>query len=247
MTDPGGDDPSDGAQVKINFQPAGAPTPAGWTAETGAAYSNERGFGWLDAANLQPVDRTAATRYRTAALGGIAYPTDERLKTYAFIDNSTQPAYTNGVWEYEVPNGEYEVALSVGDANYLDSTHGVQVEGQPVIASFVPTASTPFQTGVRDVTVTDGRISVTNSGENTKINWISITGDGLEPPAPTTSAKISFRPAAAAVPAGWTADTGAAYNATAGYGWLVDGAPFDRSSMTRNRTAAVVGHHLPDR
>ncbi|WP_159449261.1 PA14 domain-containing protein [Demequina sp. NBRC 110051] len=252
VTDPGGDDPSDGAQVKVNFQPASAPVPDGWTAETGGAFSSERGFGWVNAANDQPVDRTVATRYRTGALSGIAYPSDERLKTYSFLDNVTQPAYTDGYWEYEVPNGTYEIAVSVGDANYLDSTHRVYVEGQPIINGFVPTTTTPFQTGVRTVEVTDGRLTVStdytdvvdNATEgNTKINWVSIKGDALEPSEPTTTAQVTFRPSTATVPAGWSADTGAAYNDTTGYGWLVDGAPFDRSSMTRLR-ATPTGNPL---
>ncbi|KAA9083798.1 malectin domain-containing carbohydrate-binding protein, partial [Microbacterium radiodurans] len=234
---PGGDDPSDGAQVKVRFQPAAAPLSEGWTAETGGAFSAQRGYGWIDAATGQPVDRTVATRYRTAPVAGIAYPTDERLKTYSFLDNSTQPTYTSGSWEYAVPNGTYEVGVSVGDANYVDSTHGVLVEGQPIINGFVPTGTTPFQTGKRTVTVTDGRITISNSGTNTKVNWVSITGDGLVPTDPTSVARYSFRPATAPVPAGWTADTGAAYNAAVGAGWIVGGVPTDRSSMTRLRTA----------
>ena len=236
-TNPGGDDPSDGAQVKVRFQPAAAPLSDGWTAETGAAFSTQRGYGWLNAATDQPVDRTVATRHRTAPVAGIAYPTDERLKTYAFLDNSTQPTYTTGYWEYVVPNGTYEVGVSVGDANYIDSTHGVLVEGQPIINGFVPTGATPFQTGVRTVAVTDGRLTISNSGTNTKVNWVSIKGDALTPTDPTALARYSFRPATAPVPAGWTADTGTAYNAVAGHGWLVDGIPTDRSAMTRVRTA----------
>ncbi|MCR2824566.1 malectin domain-containing carbohydrate-binding protein [Microbacterium sp. zg.Y909] len=236
-TNPGGDDPSDGAQVKVRFQPESAPLLDGWTAETGTAFSTQRGYGWFNAATDQPVDRPAATRYRTAPLVGVAYPTDERLKTFGFLDNSTQPTYTNGYWEYVLPNGTYEVGVSVGDANYIDSTHGVLVEGQPVINGFVPTAATPFQTGVRTVTVTDGRLTISNSGTNTKVNWVSIKGDGLTPTDPTSVARYSFRPASAPVPSGWTADTGTAYSTIAGHGWLVDGIPADRSDMTRLRTS----------
>jgi fibronectin type 3 domain-containing protein len=246
IVDPGGDDPSDGAQVKVTFQPSGTPVPAGWTAETGGAFSEARGFGWLDAATSQPVDRTIATRYRTAPLGGIAFPSDPRQLGLAFLDNATQPTYTSGVWEYAVPNGEYEVGVSVGDANYIDSTHGVQVEGQPIIASFVPTASTPFQLGVRDVTVTDGRLTITNSGTNTKINWLSIKGDGLEPGGPVVPlAKIDFRPGGTTVPSGWTADTGSAYSDAQGFGWLVGGVPTDRGIMTRNRLTPTAGIAYP--
>ena len=239
-----GDDPTDGAEVKVHFQPAGAPTPAGWTPETGLAYSSARGYGWLDADTGQPVDRTVATRYRDAAVSGIAYPEDPLLKSFAFLDTETQASYTNGVWEYEVPNGNYEIAVSVGDANYIDSTHGVTAEGQPVIASFVPTGTTPFQTGVRDVTVTDGKVTIANSGANTKINWVSIKGDGLDEPAQPQT-KINFQPDTVTVPSGWLADTGKAYAATPGYGWLVDGQPADRSGSTRNRTSAMSGIAYP--
>ncbi|WP_354500164.1 malectin domain-containing carbohydrate-binding protein [Mycetocola sp. 2940] len=244
VEDTGGDDPTDGAQVKVAFQPAAATTPAGWTAETGSAYSDARGFGWLNAANGQPVDRTVATRTRTAPMSGIAYPSDPLLKSFAFLDNESQPTYTDGIWEYKVPNGTYQVAVSVGDANYIDSTHGVSVEGQPAIANFLPTETTPFQTGVRDVTVTDGKVSIANTGTNTKINWVSIKGEGLDAPAQPQT-KINFQPSTTTVPSGWLADTGAAYAATPGYGWLVNGQPADRSANTRHRTAATAGITYP--
>ncbi|WP_236683086.1 malectin domain-containing carbohydrate-binding protein [Demequina globuliformis] len=243
-----GSDPSDGAQVKINFQPATAPVPDGWTAEIGEAFSTERGFGWMDEATDEPVARIAATRYRAGALSGIAYPSDERLKTYAFLDNSTQPDYTSGYWEYLVPNGTYQVALSVGDANYIDSTHSVTVEGQPVINGFVPTEQTPFQTGIRTVTVTDGRLTVANSGDNSKINWISIKGDGLDGgPTEEAQVKVNFQPAAAPVPDGWTAETGLAFTSDRGFGWFnaANDQAVERSIATRYRTAPLSGIAYP--
>ncbi|WP_348525649.1 malectin domain-containing carbohydrate-binding protein [Litorihabitans aurantiacus] len=245
VPDPGGDDPSDGAQVRMTFQPAGTPVPQGWSAETGGAFSADRGYGWMNEATSLPVARPDATRYRTAPTGGITFPAAAQQQGFAFLDNATQPAYTSGFWEYAVPNGTYEVAVSVGDANYLDSTHGVRVEGQPVITAFVPTATTPQQVGVRTVTVTDGRVTVRNGGTNTKLNWVSIKGDGLAPTTPSTSLGYSFRPAGAPVPTGWTADTGASFSAASGHGWLVAGTPTDRSGQTRLRTAATAGITYP--
>ncbi|MGO4692097.1 PA14 domain-containing protein [Glaciibacter sp. 2TAF33] len=242
---PVNDDPTDGAQVKVNFQTTAAPTPAGWTAETGTAYSAARGYGWLNAATGQPADRSAATRLRTAPTSGIAFPADPLLQSFAFLDNASQPTYTNGTWEYDVPNGVYSVAVSVGDAGFIDSTHGVSAEGQPVVAGFVPTGTTPFQTGVRTVTVSDGKLTITNNGTNTKINWVSIKGDGLDGPPAQPQTKINFQPAASAVPSGWQADTGQAFSAAKGYGWLIDGVPADRSVATRDRTTAASGIAFP--
>uniref|UniRef100_UPI0011B06C26 malectin domain-containing carbohydrate-binding protein n=1 Tax=Cryobacterium sp. Y82 TaxID=2045017 RepID=UPI0011B06C26 len=177
------DDPTDGAQVKIAFQSASGTAPSGWTQETGKAFDTARGYGWLNAETGEPIDRTVATRTRAAAVSGITFPTADLLKSFAFLDNETQPTYTNGIWEYAVPNGTYQVAVSAGDANYLDSTHGLHVEGQPIIASFTPTGTTPFQTGVRTVTVNDGKLTLSNNGTNTKVNWLSITGKTLGSPS----------------------------------------------------------------
>ncbi|WP_460787086.1 malectin domain-containing carbohydrate-binding protein [Microbacterium insulae] len=243
--DPGGDDPSDGAQVKVTFQTTGTTVPTGWTADTGAAFSSAAGFGWLNEATGQPVDRSNAARYRTTAGAGIAFPTDPRQQGFTIVDNSTVTTLTDGVWEYAVPNGTYEVAASVGDAQFIDSVHRVLAEGQPVINGFVPTAQTPFQVGVRTVTVTDGRLSISSDGTNTKLNWISIKGDGLGPVTPTVTAQIDFRPSGTTAPVGWVADNGFAYDAARGFGWYVDGAPFDRSNMTRNRTAPANGISYP--
>ncbi|WP_247828490.1 PA14 domain-containing protein [Arthrobacter antioxidans] len=237
-----GDDPTDGAQVKVNFQTPAAPTPAGWTADTGMAFDAERKFGWL--VDGAPTDRSSAARYRTTATPGINYPSDPLLQTTNLMGPASN--VSTGVWEYELPNGTYKVALSVGDSGFLDSTHGVAVEGQPLVNSFVPTGATPFQTGTRDVAVADGKLTVTSTGTNSKINWISIKGDGLDgPPAETTLVKYNFQTEAAPTPAGWIKDYGLGYSAGAGFGWLVGGEPADRVLSGRYRTAAASGITYP--
>ncbi|NKX50482.1 hypothetical protein HER39_07860, partial [Arthrobacter deserti] len=236
-----GDDPTEGAQVKVNFQPATAPTPAGWSRDTGLPYSAQAGSGWL--VNGTPTDRTGATRYRQTPTQGINYPAgDPLLQTY--IHMGPAPGFSSGTWEYDLPNGTYTVAVSAGVPAYLDSTHGIAAEGQPLIASFVPTGATPFQTGYRDVNVTDGKLTLSSTGTNTKINWVSIKGSGLDQvPDSTPAAKYNFQPAEAATPAGWTADSGGAFDAD-GYGWLVGGLPADRLGAA-NRTRAMNGITYP--
>ncbi|WP_454085363.1 PA14 domain-containing protein [Georgenia sp. Marseille-Q6866] len=235
--DEGPDDPGDGAAVKVNFQTAGAPTPSGWTADTGAAFDAEAGFGWL--VGTSPADRSDSMRYRTGPTSGVTFINDPLLQTFTILDNNQVTSLTNGTWEYEVPNGTYEVAAAVGDSGYTDSTHTVLAEGQPVITGFVPTNTNPHQTGVRTVEVTDGRLTITSGGHNTKLAWVTIDGEGLggEEPTPTETVQVAFAPATAPTTPGWTVEAGEAYSATRGYGWLnaATGQPADRTAATRYR------------
>jgi len=56
---------------KVNFQPSLSTVPAGYTADSGAAYSEATGRGWvredsLDAADHVPLDVSPNTRERNA-------------------------------------------------------------------------------------------------------------------------------------------------------------------------------------
>ena len=179
--------------VQVDFAPASAPVPSGWLAETGAAYSATTGYGWL--LNGSPADRSSYLRYRSAAVSGIAYPSDPTLRTIMQMRSGTSSSTTYGVWEYALPNGTYRVTASVGDASYLDSVHGVAVEGVSVVSGFTPTGSTPFATGTKDVTVTDGKLTLTSTGTNTKLANLTIAGvSTTSPPAPSaTGGKVSLR------------------------------------------------------
>ncbi|MDD9206330.1 hypothetical protein PU560_07595, partial [Georgenia sp. 10Sc9-8] len=257
LTDDGGpddgDNPSDGADVKVNFQTAAAPTPSGWTADTGLAYDADRGFGWLDADTNQPVDRATSMRYRTAPTPGITYPDgDVTQQTFSLMQNDAVTDITNGTWEYDLDNGTYEVAVAVGEPGYLDSTHGVAAEGQPVITGFVPTGTAPFQTGVQDVEVTDGKLTITANGENTKIAWVSITGENVDPVDPVDpptggAVQVNFGPTTAPSPEGWTREPGVAFSEGRGFGWLDadTGQPVDRQVATRHRTTPEAGIAFP--
>ena len=86
--------------ARINFQPAAAPVPVGYLADTGAVFglqsSGER-FGW-NAANA------AQTRDRNAA--------DSPDQRYDTLTHLQKPANPNAVWEIAVPNGTTRCASS---------------------------------------------------------------------------------------------------------------------------------------
>ncbi|MEU7904709.1 Ig-like domain-containing protein [Actinoplanes sp. NPDC049118] len=62
----------------------------------------------------------------------------------------------------------------------------------------------------------------------------------------TPVAKVDFQPAASAVPAGYTADTGLAFDAARGSGWVVAGThdPLDLTRNTRDRARAGIDPRL---
>jgi hypothetical protein len=176
--------------INIDFGASGGDTASGFTQDTGEAYDADRGYGWVTqdsagTANPSPIDLTANGRDRdtlfTDAEGNefqdsardslihLQYPTG------AGIFNPTAEL-TPAAWEYALANGEYEVTVGVGDPDYTDSNHVINVEGENLISGFAPAAgSQGFAEGSSVVEVTDGKLTVDAiGGDNTKINYISI-------------------------------------------------------------------------
>jgi hypothetical protein len=79
-------------------------------------------------------------------------------------------------WEIAVPNGNYTVFLVAGDANAYNSVYRINVEGVLTVSG-TPTSSTRWISGTRTVTVSDGRLTVSNGSgaSNNKICFIDIT------------------------------------------------------------------------
>lgn len=189
-TNGGGDPPAvdDGIVGRFDFQPASSTAAQGYTADTGAAYDEARGWGWISEATVggarTPLDLSANTRER--AVPGV----DARLNSMIHMQYSgTQGNTTAGAWEYKLPNGTYTVTVAVGDAaNNVDSKHVVNVEGQPAVSGFTPTATEHFDTRTVRVAVSDGRLTVdAKGGTNTKLDYV-IVAAGDRPSV------ASFRP-----------------------------------------------------
>lgn len=166
-----------GGTLQINFQPAAAPVPFGYTADTGNPYgarANGLTYGWVAVGGGAPVNMTAETRDRNRA--GIPQQLDTIIHMQRFTTVGT-PTY--GWWEIAVPEGNYYVTVSVGDGpsnpNGYDSTHVVQAEGVTLISGFVGNAGQEYAQGSGLVAVSDGRLTISDiGGTNTKLNYIAI-------------------------------------------------------------------------
>jgi hypothetical protein len=78
-----------------------------------------------------------------------------------------------------VPNGTYRVHLVSGDPSQVNSVFRVNVEGVLVVSG-TPTTATRWIEGTATVTVSDGRLTISNGAgaSNNKINFIDIERPG---------------------------------------------------------------------
>ncbi len=150
--------------VKINFQPATAPTVAGYLVDSGLVYAS-RGNGFTYGWNA---DITDTSRDRNVL-------TDQLRDTLLHMQ---KPAVPNASWEIAVPNGRYQVLLVSGDsaANY-DAVYRTNIEGVLGVSG-TPTSATRFfdSGGSFQVQVSDGRLTLTNGtgAANNKVCFIEI-------------------------------------------------------------------------
>ena len=156
-------DTSTGAfTANINFQPAAAPVPAGYVPDGGAVFGdrgNGLSYGW-------DLSTAAFARDRDSPLAA-----DQRYDTFI----SMQRDGGGSVWEIAVPNGNYTVHIAGGDAGAYDSTYAINAEGILVVSGS-PSSSVHWFEGTKTVSVTDGRLTVSNGAGsfNDKICFIDI-------------------------------------------------------------------------
>ena len=209
---PAGSAPPPPTDTVYNFQPAGTPVPTGASADTGAAYSDTTGRGWvredsLSASSHVPLDVSPNARDRNVG-------DDQLLDTFMHMQypptiGSSGAVTIPAAWELKVPDGDYTVVVSVGDAaGNVDSTHRINLEGQIAINDFAPTSTNKFQSVTRTLRVADGRLTVdARGGTNTKIDYVrvtSATADATPPAAPTN---VSATPGDGRVGLAWNANT----------------------------------------
>ncbi|MCA9981174.1 MAG: hypothetical protein KDD89_10075, partial [Anaerolineales bacterium] len=167
-----------GVTGAYNFQTGSSPDPAGFTGETGAAYglkANGESYGWLRLADNTPVTASSVTRYRQR--DGIPLELDTIIHVQR--GDCCASGFTDEIyWEHAVPNGLYEVTVSVGDepsGSTYDSLHSVRAEGITLLDQFQATAVEEYTQTVGLVTVSDGRLTIDAvGGTNTKFNYVQF-------------------------------------------------------------------------
>ncbi|TNC32283.1 choice-of-anchor D domain-containing protein, partial [Mumia zhuanghuii] len=235
--------------------------PAGWMKNTGAAWDDGAGIGWVTQASLAtathvPLDLTKNTRLRTRTAPITALQNRLIHLQYGDVADGTTAngEMTAGAFERAVPDGWYEVSVSVGDqpgATSYDSLHTIRAEGVTVVGGFQATAAKEYQTGTSVVHVTDGRLTVDAiGGTNTKMNHLSIASTEA-PSEPDVHRSVRFADEASAPPAGYLKDFGQAYGLRTGadqgtglaYGWLRLGTvdPLSIVGNGRNRLGGAAG------
>src|SRR6185503_19235649 len=88
-------------------------------------------------------------------------------------------------------NGTYSVRLVAGDPSFFNSVYKFNVEGVLTVSG-TPTSGSRFVEGTQTVTVSDGKLTISNAADasNNKIAFVEI--DSLEPdPLSTVSVTAS--------------------------------------------------------
>lgn len=155
----------------VDFQPSTVAVYRGYVMDSGATYGsrgNGYTYGWNAPDNW--------TRARNSSLSP-----DQRYDTL----NQMQVPGAGTTWEIAVPNGKYQVHIVTGDSQFIDSVYKINAEGVLAVNG-TPTKSNHWVQGTVTVTVSDGRLTVSNAAGsvNNKIDFIDVVA--APPPAPTS-------------------------------------------------------------
>ncbi len=155
---------SSAVNLHINFQSSATKGSfADYVADIGSAYGARDGgltFGWNSS-------NTSSARQRNSKLSP-----DLRYDTL----NQMQPGGASRTWEIGIPNGTYSVHLVAGDPSYTDSVYKLKVESTTILSG-TPSSSRHWIEATANVTVSDGKLTVSNASgaKNNKICFIDIT------------------------------------------------------------------------
>jgi hypothetical protein len=174
--------------VQINFQDAATVPPAGYFRDSGEAYGVRNGanqgggtltYGWVAAGSTTPCNAVGQGRLRATPAAQTVLLRSFMHMEFQVLCNPTE----GNAWEMAVPNGFYNVEVSVGDSEFFNSVHRINVEGLNII-NFTPPGPNIFANQNAIVQVNDGRLTIDSvGGVNTKINYVHIVS-GAAPTNP---------------------------------------------------------------
>ncbi|WP_346881375.1 RICIN domain-containing protein [uncultured Algibacter sp.] len=167
---------------KFNFQDPDniALSPTGYINDIGNPYgiqstiSGDLEYGWVLPGTSTPVDAGVNARNRNTASNN-----DVLLNTFTTIGHSNTSLFPRYDWITNMPNGSYYIKVSVGDPNFSDSYHLINVNGKTIV-DFDQENDNPGNlshlSGIERVEVYDGvlRLSLGAGGYNAKPNYILI-------------------------------------------------------------------------
>jgi len=206
--------------LDVNFQAKNAVVPEGWSADSGRAFAEDRGFGWVGVGGNPALSRQCGDR---EAIDDQVLDTFCHAQTrYERIAGIWNVIAAPAVWEVSVPNGLYDVEVTMGESVHASrSVHNtIDVEGVRAIDDFVANRLERQRTAVVTVEVADGRLTLDpRNGVKGRIASVRFAESGrLGVPAPQP-VLVSFQPKSADVPFGFVADNGEAFSSDRGFGW----------------------------
>ena len=158
-TTPPAPDPTPGTLLyAINFQPANAPIPDGFSVDSGGSYSTNSGYGWTTSPGAEgPRDRD------------MSESPNQSYDTLLLVDQT-------GTWELAVEQGTYIVTICVGDPWWAYSTNIIHAEGVQIVNDTV-TSEQKWLEKTKIITINDGRLTVTFQGStpHSQLCWIKIS------------------------------------------------------------------------
>src|ERR1019366_6293612 len=154
--------------LKVNFQPASATLPAGFLADSGAAFGNQGNgysYGWETGLSTNNVIARNA-----------ACSQDLRYDTLCQMQ-----ADGSHVWAVAVPNGRYLVHLVAGDPLYTSGLYRIMVKNI-LMLNGVSSASNRWVEGLGTVVITNGLLTISNApgSISNRIAYVKISAG---PPA----------------------------------------------------------------
>ncbi|WP_422928853.1 hypothetical protein [Singulisphaera sp. PoT] len=190
--------PSTGAIYKFDFGPSSSPVAAGYIGEDFTGYSPTIGYGW-NAASPTSVTNTLD---QGAGMG---------------TDLTRDEFYTqDATFKVDLPNGSYNVTLTMGDVGNFAHEANVYFQGSQV--STIATTGGQIIAPTFLVTVTNGQL---------QLRLQEVTGPGLAGYAviqgltiiPAQMMRFDFGPSSSPVAAGYIGEDFTGYSPAIGYGW----------------------------